>query len=144
MSTLLGNGVIVGRYHFSQVRATDAFVDFTTVRGIETIGTCDPLVPYVPPANPVPGQSFGSGDWMVGVHIQSGSYSGTSKEFARCVVLVVSSWDGASASRIARYEAADDGTITIQVPSNAAGVQGEQHLQPVHAVVPAVPPRRAG
>jgi hypothetical protein len=60
---------------------------------------------------------------MVGVHIEPGTYrSSRSPAGGRCVVLVVSSWDGASTSRIARYESADDDSILISVPANAEGI----------------------
>lgn len=121
---LLGIGVTVGRYHFAQVRATDSSVDFTTVVGSDSVGRCDPLVPYEPPANPSPASSFGSGDWMVGVHIQPGTYSSSRRpDMGFCVVLVVSSWDGADSSTIARYQSGADDSITITVPPTAEGIR---------------------
>ncbi len=123
VNTVLGSNVAIGRYLFADVRPTDAFVDFVTVRGFETVGTCDPLVPYVEPTVVTPTNTFVSGNWMVGVHIEPGTYrSSRAPGGGRCVVLVVSSWDGAAGSRIARYESADDDSIVISVPANAEGI----------------------
>ncbi len=123
VNTILGTNVAIGRYLFADVRPTDSFVDFVTVRGVESVGECDPLVPYVEPTQVSPADSFGSGNWMVGVHIQPGTYRSTRAPLGgRCVVLVVTSWDGAASSRIARYESADDDSIVISVPAGAEGI----------------------
>jgi hypothetical protein len=122
--TVLSSNVSIGRYTFGEVKATDAFVDFVSVFGIDSVGSCDPLVPYVPPSTPpTPAASFDSGHWMVGVHVQSGTFRSSRKpDGGFCVVLVVSSWDGSDESLIARYESGADDSITINVPANAEGI----------------------
>lgn len=119
---ILGQNVAIGRFLFADVRGSDPWVDFVTVRGPATIGQCAPLVPFVEPV-PAPANTFGWGNWMTNVHIQPGVYrSSRVPTGGRCVVLVVTSWDGAASSRIARYESADDDSITINVPSNSEGI----------------------
>ncbi len=101
------------------------FVDHVTVFGIDTTAPCLPLVPYDPAAsaNDPLLTTFGPGDHQVNVHIAPGTYSASRvPDGGFCVVLVLSDFSGTDDSIIARYQSGDDDSITISVPSSAAGI----------------------
>lgn len=90
------------------VRPGDGFLNYRTIWGIDTVGPCDPLVPYVPKSPPTPKASFGPGDHIVGQHIQPGVYQATKRDnFGRCIVSVHSAsvgFDGSDSQWAGHYD----------------------------------------
>lgn len=122
-NTLYGSGVAVEGRLIADIRPTENFVDFATIRGVDSVGACAPLVPYEAPVPAPQATTFGAGYHEVGVHIMPGTYSSRrDPDGGRCVVLILSSFDGSAASRIARYESDDADDITVTVPASAEGI----------------------
>lgn len=90
------------------VRAGDGFLDYRTIAGIDTVGPCDPLVPYVPKSPPTPTSSFGPGDHIVGQHILPGVYQATKlADYSWCIVAVHSAsvgFDGSDSQWAGHYD----------------------------------------
>ncbi|HWL45605.1 MAG TPA: hypothetical protein VNQ73_21870 [Ilumatobacter sp.] len=122
-NTLYGNAVSVDGRLIADVRSTERWVDFSLIWGMDTVKACEPLVPYVPPTPAPLATSFGAGFHEVGVHIAPGTYRSTRKpDGGFCVVLLLSSFDGSTGSKIDRIQSGDDDRITINVGSSVEGI----------------------
>lgn len=90
------------------VRPGDGFLNYRTIWGIDTVGPCDPLVPYVPEDPPMPTGSFGPGDHIVGQHIEPGVYQAAKlADHSWCIVSVHAAsvgFDGSDSQWAGHYD----------------------------------------
>lgn len=90
------------------VRPGDGFLDYSVIWGLETVGPCDPLVPYVPEDPPMPEARFGPGDHIVGQHIEPGVYQAAKLlDHSWCIVSVHAAsvgFDGSDSQWAGHYD----------------------------------------
>lgn len=121
---IYGNSSGFGGRMLVDVGASDGFVSYSQVVGVDQPGTCTAMVPYVPvdvEANP-PATSFESGHFITGQHLQPGTYRATTRPGLTCVVYLVSSFDGADSSKVLVVRSLEVEPVSFRLSSSDLGV----------------------
>lgn len=122
-NTNYGAGVTVAGRLLADVKSVEKFLDFSTIRGVDSTGACEPLVPYVAPVPAPLATSFGAGDFIVGTHIKTGTYRSTRvPNGGFCRVQLLTSFDGSKAAELNVIDSDQSDNIVINITNAVKGI----------------------